>query len=39
MLKEPLRVPLAVGEKVKLTLQLCPTLRVLSSAPQVSVSE
>ena len=39
MLKEPLRVPLAVGEKVTLTLQLCPTLRVLSRAPQVSVSE
>ena len=37
MLKIPLRVPLAMGEKVTLMLQLCPTARVLSRAAQVLV--
>jgi hypothetical protein len=39
IVKEPVRVLLAVGEKNTLTLQLSPTLRVLSLAAQVSVSE
>src|SRR5271157_2706407 len=39
MLSEADRVPLAVGEKVTLTVQLCPTLRVFCRVPQVSVSE
>ena len=37
MLKEPLRPPLAVGAKVTLTLQLCPTLRMLSSGGTLQV--
>src|SRR5271157_3910538 len=38
MLKEPARLPLAVGENDTLMVQLWPTLRVFSRAPQVSVS-
>ena len=39
MLNEPLRAPEAVGAKETLTVQLSPTLRMLSLALQVSVSE
>ena len=38
ILNDPLRAPLPVGTKVTLAVQLCPTLRVLSTAAQVSVS-
>jgi hypothetical protein len=39
MRKKALRTPEAVGVKVTLTVQLSPTLRILSLAAQVSVSE
>jgi hypothetical protein len=38
MCKAPLRLPVAVGSKVTLMLQLCPTLRISDVALQVSVS-
>jgi hypothetical protein len=34
---EPVRAPLAVGVKMTLTVQLCPTLSTLSVAPHVFV--
>jgi hypothetical protein len=39
MLKVPLRVPVAVGLKVTLTVQLCCGFRTYCRAAQVSVSE
>ena len=38
-LRAPVRLPLAVGVKVTLAVQLSPTLRTVGSAPQVLVSE